>query len=317
MQKSQQPSLFVLPIEILLVVFRFLPSSNLVSVAKVCKHLRDTVCKSNTLWSTVDLSDGTDEELLKAIVINFGKHIHTLYISDTENINKSCIEISQLNKAITMCTALQRLIITHINYGKFDFWTPITEKCPNLSWIEVRSCNDSNSHIVIANFLLQKYPNIEHLTLVYMDNFLHTQRTLEGIKSVITLIEKEFEHEAPGSSKWVQFWITLQFLYKKIGDKISAKIVLDKALAHYTYNYDAKILLEMDERLLSGKCSRPLDTRTCYYWNLCFTCGLNGFSGLCAHCANTCHKGHRTIFKYVSSGAYCDCSTHSRYHILQ
>jgi len=317
-RKRQENTFLVLPNDMKLVILRFLSTYDVLNVAQVCKSLNDTVWRLNTLWSTVDISYGVSEELLKVIVVKFGEYIHTLYISDTilhEN-NSSSIEISTLNKAITMCTNIQRLIITHIDYGIFDFWTPISQKCPKLSWIEVHSCTNSSIHITIAKFLLNMYPNLEHLTLEYEENFLHTQRTTEGIKSVINLLEKEFKRADLLPSKWNQYWKTLQFLYKKIGDTKSAEMVLDKAKAGGINDTRIKSLQEMDDRLLSDKCSRPLDVNTCYYWNLCFTCGLIGFSGLCARCVNTCHKGHQTIFKYVSSGAYCDCSTHTpKYHI--
>jgi hypothetical protein len=47
----------------------------------------------------------------------------------------------------------------------------------------------------------------------------------------------------------------------------------------------------------------------CHMWFNCLDCGFLGGKGLCAYCAMHCvaHKGHFTVFQYVSHGAYCDC----------
>jgi hypothetical protein len=46
-------------------------------------------------------------------------------------------------------------------------------------------------------------------------------------------------------------------------------------------------------------------------WFQCHTCRLVGGNGICAGCAvGECHKGHRVVYKYFSSSAYCDCAVH-------
>lgn len=49
------------------------------------------------------------------------------------------------------------------------------------------------------------------------------------------------------------------------------------------------------------------------YWYFCITCGLNGYNGICASCAATCHANHLTFYDYFSHGCYCDCINHPQF----
>ena len=40
---------------------------------------------------------------------------------------------------------------------------------------------------------------------------------------------------------------------------------------------------------------------------ICITCGFTGNKGICRHCAEHCHKGHRVRFTKISNSFYCDC----------
>jgi len=136
-----------------------------------------------------------------------------------------------------------------------------------------------------------------------MDNYLHTQYIPQTIHRVIELFEQDLK-VVTNEEQIFQSWVTLQYLYRKIGDISSSEKIINLYGSKYP-NLDR--LRYMTERVMKS-CSRPDDRDTCYFWHQCYTCKLMGFYGLCGYCVGSeCHKGHKTAFKYISSGAYCDC----------
>lgn len=108
-----------------------------------------------------------------------------------------------------------------------------------------------------------------------------------------------------------QKWITLQYLYRKLGDNVSAERIIN----HYGSEYKRLQELEnITKKILSGKCTGLTEEAdTCFYWNMCLTCDLTGRYGICGYCMMNCHKNHITFFeKVITSKSYCDCKEHNR-----
>jgi len=200
---------------------------------------------------------------------------------------------------VKYCKSIQTLIIKNIPCAP-RFWLSLSSECPEITTIEI--LNNQTDALKIAPVILSKFPKIDHLIIALNKNYLHTQWNPNTIHRVIELLENNLN--SPDVDIF-QSWITLQYLYRKVGDPDSAERIIQKYGADYHSLGNLKF---MTDRVLSGICTRPKDTTTCYFWNHCWTCKLVGFNGLCGYCANgTCHKGHKTMFKYISSGAYCDC----------
>eukprot|EP01124_Arcella_intermedia_P027581 TRINITY_DN5432_c0_g1_i2.p1 TRINITY_DN5432_c0_g1~~TRINITY_DN5432_c0_g1_i2.p1 ORF type:complete len:329 (+),score=62.31 TRINITY_DN5432_c0_g1_i2:20-1006(+) len=255
-------------------------------------------------WGELDFksNEGWNEEFF---LKNVGKFAHTIKLGSLspEKVSKIWPLLGHF------CPQLDLLIIKTIKSPTSNHFLDLSKHCPNLTGLEVHEDMDDIGDI---SFLFDKFPKLTHLILHRSNNFLHTQWDPRTLRAVLPLLEDQFRsslHDDLKREELFQSWITLQFLYKKLKDPKSAERVVGEYKASGRPRPGVvEDVLKMDERILSLRCSRPLDRNTCYYWNLCFTCGLHGFSGLCAHCVEHCHKGHKTVFKYISSGAYCDCT---------
>jgi len=278
----------------------------LIRFGLTCRYLQEMILIKEK-WYSLDYSQIQDLEEFYNISPFIGKFIETLELGTIK-----FTESVALQSVLRYCTGLQTLIFTNISCSE-KFFPDVVKSCPNLTAIEVHE--PQSEFLRTAATLLVKFSQINHLILAYENNYLHTQYIPETIHRVIYLLEKRLKGLAQNTEhdyyndKTLQAWITLQYLYRRINDIPNAnRIIVENG------NKFVKLekLQKMTDRILSGLCSRPKDTDTCYYWYHCYTCGLDGFSGLCGYCANgKCHKGHRTMFKYISLGAYCDCTKHN------
>eukprot|EP01124_Arcella_intermedia_P017284 TRINITY_DN24056_c0_g1_i1.p1 TRINITY_DN24056_c0_g1~~TRINITY_DN24056_c0_g1_i1.p1 ORF type:complete len:299 (-),score=75.15 TRINITY_DN24056_c0_g1_i1:38-934(-) len=250
-------------------------------------------------WSTLNFNnEGLNEEFL---LKNVGKYAHTIKFG-TLSLQKVTNLLPLLGH---FCSQLDLLIIKSLNCSSTDFISKLLEHCPNISGLEVHH----SEFMLNTPLLFHSFPKLSHLIIQQNENFIHTQSNPNTIKAVIPLLEallKYAKEETQGQNesskveKLYQACITLQYLYKKLNDPKSS----ERVIAEYKASGSPLVMenvLKMDERLFSQKCSRPLDQVTCFYWYWCFTCGLVNFSGLCAHCVEHCHKGHKTVFEYISS----------------
>eukprot|EP01124_Arcella_intermedia_P027155 TRINITY_DN5259_c0_g1_i1.p1 TRINITY_DN5259_c0_g1~~TRINITY_DN5259_c0_g1_i1.p1 ORF type:complete len:316 (+),score=79.13 TRINITY_DN5259_c0_g1_i1:7-954(+) len=258
-------------------------------------------------WNTLNLNTkGLNEKFL---LQNVGKFAHT--------IKFGALPPQKVARMMPLlghfCSQLDLLIIKSLHCPIADFISKLQEHCPNISGLEIHHSGlEVNFHHEHIHLLFQSFPKLNHIIIQQNDNFIHTQSNPRTIQAVIPLLE-DLKNSKPNREDLYQACITLQFLYKKLKDPKSAeRVVAEYQESGFCRPSLMESVLEMDERLLSLNCSRPLDQETCFYWNWCFTCGLVNFSGLCAHCVEHCHKGHKTVFEYIGAGAFCDCTSHQQ-----
>jgi len=267
-----------------------------------CKNLYERIFKPEK-WETLDFYD-LDVEFFNELAPVIGQYCQYLrlgYIPD--DLGKQMI----LNISLQHCKSLRTLIFKHLKSTN-QFWSiELPTKLLNLSSVEIHSPPHSNA-LDVAPVILGSFPKVDHLIISLNSNYLHTQYRPETIRRVIQFLEEKLSTITPENHELAfQSWVTLQYLYRKLGDEESAGRVIQQWGPTYPRIDRLKF---MTDRVLSGKCTRPDDTDTCFFWNHCFTCKLTGWSGLCGACATGgCHAGHKTMFKYISTGAYCDCTT--------
>lgn len=295
------------PDDIQNVILKLLSVVHLVELASTCKALHSKLFSKIELWQEIKYDECVDLEALSYVTSKIGPLVKTIILG------KYSSHPSTLLKAMSPCLSLDKFIVRNLQYED-DFWPQFIKQHPKITWIE--SHTNHEFHIHSAREILTQIPGIKHLALGWGPSLLYTQRCSEGIQSVTAILEQYFlEVQEKKEIESIQIALPLQFHYRRNGEIHKADHVLSvsqKILQNGGFDrIDFDHLKQMDNRLISGICSRPLDDSTCYYWNLCFTCKLEGFAGICHSCLTDCHKGHNAIFKYISTGAYCDCPTRS------
>jgi len=260
---------------------------------RTCKYFHNKIYQKEK-WQSLDFYD-LDTEHFYSVVPYIGHHIISLKLGS----------ISTTLRQLKYLKSLRTLIIKYIpDETTISFWEKLSLCCPQLTSIEIHSPLE-NGIEVITFILTRGFPNMKHLIIAYQENYLHTQYIPETIHRVIELLEDDLRPSNNCSSEKIfQSWVTLQYLYRKIGDLNSSERIIQLYGPHYR-KLDG--LKSMTDRVMKT-CSRPEDRDTCYFWHHCYTCKLDKFYGLCGYCVDAaCHKGHKTAFKYISTSAYCDC----------
>lgn len=123
-----------------------------------------------------------------------------------------------------------------------------------------------------------------------------------AVKRVLEKQEKELERTDSAQSR--MRIRTVLTLYERLLNP-------DCEIARECYGESATLI---DKQTREHKCANaygahPGDHPSCFIWINCYTCSMVGGYGLCFHCANSCHRGHSIMFQYVSTGAWCDCTS--------
>lgn len=189
----------------------------------------------------------------------------------------------------------------------FDWVTQALTACPQLSWLEIDwTGQDLRSKFIAAFRVLPE--RLRSLEVIIGGRYNEYESEggfymFRGWKTPVALqrvLELQEGAATKDGVKGRRQRCYIALLQKMLGNEEWGK-VLEKETDM------VKVLNWMTGE--EGRCTGQIRaTANCYAWFNCHDCKYNGMSGLCFHCATVCHQDHSTIFQYVSSGAYCDCT---------
>eukprot|EP01125_Pyxidicula_operculata_P020844 TRINITY_DN7823_c0_g1_i1.p1 TRINITY_DN7823_c0_g1~~TRINITY_DN7823_c0_g1_i1.p1 ORF type:complete len:334 (-),score=19.88 TRINITY_DN7823_c0_g1_i1:139-1104(-) len=305
-----------LPLELLDSVFSLLEYDDLCNCYRVCKSWKVQLVGNSSLWNHVFIHKNDNFKLPIECQAKV-EYLEIEYFPESEEAKPveegECdqkMEDAISNTTPKSCQAyknfvsVKRLVIYDHGCQETFSLLRLFDIFHNLKWIEIHSSQYIHKDIVSTLITDVKFKNLELFFIGYDNNFYWWHKTDEALDHLVNLYEEKADNS-------FQKTITLQHLLRKQKKYEEA----DELIENNSVIPRPEHLKSINERIDNAQCTRGLDRLTCYYWHVCFTCGMTGFIGLCATCAEYCHKGHAVAFKYISSGAYCDCVSHHSHDI--